>query len=396
MNQTVVKAVTSAILAVSFCFMVPAGAAHAVTYSLALIDDFPGGYDHSYAYGINDAGQVVGYSSSASGQRAFLWEDGVMTDLGVLLGEAGYSRANGINNSGQIVGVSGSASGQRAFLWEDGVMTDLGDLPGGWDRSEAFAINDAGQIVGSSYTGADTGNGKLHAFLWEDGIMTDLGALASRAESSQAYAINNAGLIVGESDAGLAGDHAVIWENGVLTDIGSLPDIGTGVNALATGINNLGQVIGASTIASTEYEYRAFFWDDGEIIDLGDFPGGDNYSWAYGINDAGQVVGSSPSATEGGSAFIWERETGMVDLNDLIVSDLDYTAGIAMAINEVGQITGWGTYRDGSGESFRRSFVLTPILGPIGGIPEPATWLMMIMGFGITGLAVRRRRALAA
>ena len=55
------------------------------------------------AYGINDSGQVVGESSTVSGDlHAFLWEGGVMTDLGTL-GD-GYYWANGINMHGQIVG----------------------------------------------------------------------------------------------------------------------------------------------------------------------------------------------------------------------------------------------------------------------------------------------------
>ncbi|MCW5735311.1 MAG: PEPxxWA-CTERM sorting domain-containing protein [Enhydrobacter sp.] len=32
----------------------------------------------------------------------------------------------------------------------------------------------------------------------------------------------------------------------------------------------------------------------------------------------------------------------------------------------------------------------------VGGVPEPATWAMMILGFGALGVAARRRRALAA
>ena len=59
------------------------------------------------AYGLNDAGQVVGQTSS----HAFVWQDGVVTDFGALGG--GAYIALGINNSGQIVGSSVTAAGSR-------------------------------------------------------------------------------------------------------------------------------------------------------------------------------------------------------------------------------------------------------------------------------------------
>ena len=97
-----------------------------------------------------------------------------MTDLGTLPGGT-YSRASGINNNGQIVGYSQTASGsEHAFLYSGGTMTDLGTLPGGND-SWATGINNNGQIVGYSYTAlAD------HAFLYSGGTMTDLGTLGGR------------------------------------------------------------------------------------------------------------------------------------------------------------------------------------------------------------------------
>jgi probable HAF family extracellular repeat protein len=79
------------------------------------LGDLGGGY--STARGINDRGQVVGGSRTAGGEwNAFLWETGVMTNLGNL---GGYCRAYGINGSGQVVGYSGTADGEyRAFLWQ--------------------------------------------------------------------------------------------------------------------------------------------------------------------------------------------------------------------------------------------------------------------------------------
>ena len=61
---------------------------------------------------------------------------------------ANNNGAWGINAGGQVVGWSDAATGLRAFLWDNGVMTDLGDLPGGTDQSVARSVNDSGQVVG--------------------------------------------------------------------------------------------------------------------------------------------------------------------------------------------------------------------------------------------------------
>jgi probable HAF family extracellular repeat protein len=110
---------------------------------------------------INAAGDVVGFSNPAGAgdpegefiSRAFLWTRGAAKalDLGTLPGDL-YSEAFAINGRGQVVGVSfGGASGSRAFLWQDGVMTNLNDLvaPGSLDvLLSAQDINDDGQITG--------------------------------------------------------------------------------------------------------------------------------------------------------------------------------------------------------------------------------------------------------
>jgi probable HAF family extracellular repeat protein len=76
----------------------------------------PGG-DYSEAYAINDDGQVVGTSQTASArEHAFLWQDGKMRDLGTLGGR--YSSAYAINNRGQVVGTSRTPlSNSHAVLW---------------------------------------------------------------------------------------------------------------------------------------------------------------------------------------------------------------------------------------------------------------------------------------
>jgi probable HAF family extracellular repeat protein len=105
----------------------------------------------SSAAAINSAGQVVGYSFLANGgYHAFLWEKGVMTDLGAPGGNSPYSGAAAINSSGEVVGWSKDAaqSGTRALLWSKGKMIDLGTSGG--DDSQALGINPKGDVVGLS------------------------------------------------------------------------------------------------------------------------------------------------------------------------------------------------------------------------------------------------------
>ena len=134
-----------------------------VSQGLSIKDLGTLGRNRSYAYEINELGQVAGDSETASGtEHAFLWQNGKMRDLGTLGTRVGaYSYANDINNHGQVVGNSHTASGRdRAFLWQNGRMRDLGTLGG--NRSYAYEVNEHGQVAG----GSDTASGREHAVLW--------------------------------------------------------------------------------------------------------------------------------------------------------------------------------------------------------------------------------------
>ena len=87
-----------------------------------------------------------------------------MKDLETLPGDFA-SLALGINDRGQVVGASLAADfSERAFLWENGAMTDLNTLipaNSALYLQQAESINSSGQIVGFGVTGA----GAVHGFL---------------------------------------------------------------------------------------------------------------------------------------------------------------------------------------------------------------------------------------
>ena len=127
--------------------------------------------------------------------NAFIYQNGVMTDIG-MLPNGSYSNATAINNKGQIVGMADIHTGVLfGFLYTGGVMHYLGTLPGGLS-SIAQGINDEGDVVGY----ATLGSGAEHAFLYQNGTMIDLNSLIDPAtgwDLEGAADINNAGQIVG-------------------------------------------------------------------------------------------------------------------------------------------------------------------------------------------------------
>ena len=149
-------------------------AAHAVLWENGGVTDIGnlGSDAWNTPMAINQQGDIVGFAGQPGDDpdnpqlHAFLWtrQDGIQ-DLGALPGDV-YSEAHGINERRQVVGISCDAAGScRAFLWQNGVMTDLNTLvaPGYTDvLTTAQDINDLGEITGRAF---DPDTGERPAFL---------------------------------------------------------------------------------------------------------------------------------------------------------------------------------------------------------------------------------------
>ncbi len=326
------------------CFA--AAGLHGTTIQYQVTDLGTLGGSLSQAYGINNAGQVTGYSytTNDNSQHAFLYSNGAMSDLGSLGGT--YSQGYGINLAGQVTGYSAVANDAalHAFVYQNGVMTDMGTLGG--TTSKGFALNAVGQSTGL----ADDASTNGHAFLYSNGSMQDLGTLGGTF--SYGSSINQAGQIAGTSNTtGDSTAHAFIYQNGVMTSLGTLG----GDRSEGNGINESGQVTGLSYTANNAATH-AFISSSGSMTDLGTLGG--SYSAGFSINKSAQITGYSYIANDvNAHPFIY---TGgqMHDLYTIVtgVSNISLS-DVGTSINDWGQIVATATVASGQ----THAVMLSPI-----------------------------------
>jgi probable HAF family extracellular repeat protein len=323
------------------------------SYTITDLGTSPGGV-YSVGTAINASGQVTGYSDTGGSiYHAFLYSPATgMVGLGTLPGGV-YSQGLGINSAGQVTGFSTTAAGigiEHAFLYSPGTgMVDLGILPSGGNFSQGLGINDAGQVTGWSAP---------RAFLYSPATgMVDLGILPGNNESA-GTAINASGQVTGYSDT--QGGVEIISHTFLYSPATGMVDLGTppgDTYSQGLGINASGQVTGYAKPSSSSAISHAFLYNPGTgMTDLGAFTV-DGSSFGFGINDAGQVVGMvGPTKTGPFRAFLYRPSTGMIDLNTVLPSGSGWTLNGAFAINNSGQITGFGINSQGQ----QHAFLLTP------------------------------------
>jgi probable HAF family extracellular repeat protein len=177
--------------------------------------------------------------------------------------------------------------------------------------------------------------------------------------------INDEGMIAGYADTEAPRSpstphHAILINAGQVLDLGVLPGF---TLSSANRINRHGHVAGNSNIITPERS-RGFLYRDGRMTDLGVLPG-DTDSVVLDVNNSDQAVGVSYYNNGGGFILrpVLYNDGAAFDLQSLVVggADWDPTSGVAVGLNDAGQIIVVAQKVGGRDEGVQRTFLLTPL-----------------------------------
>lgn len=301
----------------------------------------PPGVVGARAYDINDLGEIVGRMQVQVGPKsvrdhAFLYRNGQMIDLGFLPG-GNWSTAYAINNRSQITGFWGNVitgnPALHAFIWEDGVMTDL-NLPMG-PENVGYDIDEDGRITGWMGAGDYFGS---HPFIWHDGIISDLGDIPDGVGAEGRAIANDGQTVVGFGwlpDASKFGQHrsAFLWQNGEMQDIGTLPGF---TESFGLGIS--GSAAFGYCGATDPPEQAAFIHFNGAMRRL---DGLVDASWqlqlgsAVRSNDQGQIVADGFAGSTRAAVLLTPVWAAASDIDANCLTNMD---DLLIVIGEWGQV----------------------------------------------------------
>jgi len=256
------------------------------------------------------------------------------------------------------------------------------------------AVSDDGTVVGGWWVTAEIGQA---GFRWDmtnggtaTGEIVSLGTFSGSTGGSVVWGVSPDGsMLVGSANDGLwRGFYSIDGEQ--VTGFGEADSLRP-TSASDASIN--GEVIvGFGRIGGDLGNPReAFRWTgEGGTVGLGELPGGEVRSEAWAVSADGSIIVGLSLTEDGETAFIWNHDDGMRDLNDVLTNDYGIVLGgwhlsSAMGISADGlTISGCGTNSYGNTEAW------------VATIPEPATLSVLAVGACLPVLRRRRRRAAAS
>jgi len=343
----------------AFCMIVAPALVAAQRYDVTPLPFIP--FSSTGGEALSNGGVVAGGIANPDGSVSLAqWSNGTLTNLGVPPGVPSHDfnrpRVFGINDSGTIVGtVHASSADQRSrwFIYDHGRFTvlplaDPTDLGGA-----AIGVNNRGEVVGYDRTSSNNTAG----WLWSNGAYS---RLPLSGTSTAALGINSSGTIIGNRSVSfigrlLEGRLCCAGEQGYVLSHGSIRHLAGFVYA----INDRGEAVGGST--SGDHAVATIF-KDGTATVIVNLP-----SSAVGINHSAQVAGSyQPAGQSRRHLFVWRANSGAFDL-----TPDGYISAQAAAINDRGEVLGFGETASGTS----RYFLLTPnpegVLTPRALVPSP-------------------------
>jgi uncharacterized membrane protein len=341
------------------------------------------------AYGINDAGLIVGSKAVAPGtMMPCKWKgwdldgkgtDGATTVLPLPAG-ASSGEARSVNAQGLMVG-STTDSLMHAWpcKWKGWDLDSSSLLPDPDAGGVAYSVNSSGLMVGST---TDT---LMHAWpcKWKGWDLDSKGTLPTPpgATGGTAFGVNNAGLMVGSTSDTLMSPWPCKWKGWDLDGYGALPVLPGAVGGVAYAANDSSLIVGSSTDTLMHaWPCKWKGWDLDSVDPLpvsGDGTGGA----ALAVSSQNKIAGYIVDAGGNLRAALWsplgDGSYALADLNSFLPAGSGWQLQSAQAINSDGWIVGYGLYN-----GLEHGFVITP---------EPGT--ILLGGAGGLLLLRRRRRA---
>jgi hypothetical protein len=364
---------------------------------------------------INNLGQLTGSGDAGGNQlawdtRPFFYDhqQGTTANLGDLSGDfadQGDTQRNGasvgmdVNDAGWVVGVSSTTTGvgtadDRPFLWFDGdgnysnspgEMVELGLNPGA-TFGKALRVNNAGRVLVTGDSGLYRADVSLNG-----GVVTEPVGRTFISANAGVADMNDGGEV-----AYISGNAGYVWRDlntdsiADANEVVQIPFMSVGQpNSTVFGINNAGQVVG--TMRNDSLRDIGYIWTDldgdnvvdwadgngngffeagetsSEVVRFHGDPGGIGASagstFVFDINDQGVAVGGYfDSSTR--RAFVYDGVNGMRFLDDLIGVSFPLGLREADAINNAGQIAAVGR---APASSLDQLVLLTPLAAGVVG-----------------------------